>query len=57
MVTISISHLVVVALIALVLMALTMRSVVLRDRAMIRKREDARLQSAYEERWRKPDAA
>lgn len=57
MITISVGHLVVVALIAVVLLALTMRSVILRDRAMIRRREDAKEQLAYEERWRKPDAS
>lgn len=57
MITISLAHLVIVGLIAAVLLALTMRSVILRDRAMIRRREDARLQLDYEKRWRKPDAA
>lgn len=56
MITLSIGQLVVIALVFIVLMALTMRSVILRDRAMIRQREDAAHKSEYEKRWRKPEA-
>lgn len=52
MVSISIAHLVIIGLIAIVLLALTMRSIVLRDRAMIRRREEAEHRAAYEQRWK-----
>lgn len=57
MITISIGHFVIAALVLVGLMALTMRSVVLRDRAVIRRREDAALQASYEQRWRNRNAA
>jgi hypothetical protein len=56
MITLSIGQLVVIGLVFIVLMALTMRSVILRDRAMIRHRQDDAHKSEYEKRWRKPEA-
>ena len=46
------------AVIMVLLLALTMRSVVMRERAMVRQdREDPDARAAYERRWRHPGAA
>lgn len=46
------------ALILVVLMALTMRAVIMRERAMIRhRRQDVDAQAAYERQWRNRSAA
>lgn len=45
-------------IVMVVLMALTVRSVIMREKAMIRRnREDADLRAAYETRWRNTGAA
>ena len=45
------------AVIMVLLLALTMRSVILRERAMVRQnREDPEAQRAYEQRWRNHSA-
>lgn len=42
----------------IVLLTLTLRSIVLREKAMIRRnREDAAVRASYETRWRTPGAA
>lgn len=56
MITVSIGQLVIIGLVLLILLGLTLRSVVMRDRAMIRRREDEAHKSEYEKRWRKPEA-
>lgn len=49
---------VVPAFILVLLMALTMRAVVMRERAMIRhRRQDVDARDAYERQWRKQSAA
>jgi hypothetical protein len=46
------------ALILVMLMALTMRAVIMRERAMIRqRRQDQGARAAYESRWRDRSAA
>jgi len=46
------------ALILVMLMALTMRAVIMRERAMIRhRRQDQTARAAYESRWRNQSAA
>lgn len=46
------------AVIMVLLLALTMRSVVMRERAMVRQnRQDPDAQAAYERRWRDRSAA
>jgi hypothetical protein len=54
--TIGNGQLIFVSLIFVVLLALTLRSVILRERAMIRHRHDDEHRSTYENRWRKPEA-
>lgn len=46
------------SLIMVVLLALTMRAVIMRERAMVRQnRQDADIQTAYEQQWRNRGAA
>ena len=46
------------SLVLITLLALTMRSIIMREKAMIRRnRHDADARASYESRWRTPGAA